>query len=182
MAIDVRASDGRPVPRERPASAGPDRLPGHPSGVRLEVDGTLFDLLHFPDAGERLVVHAHIGRDSAEVDAERMHAALVVNQELARAHAGMYAIGSEGRLVFVTADSLRSATAPTLIADTGPDMASRPKPETVLRCVDLLTSLQPVAKNTAAGKAFSDLRKDMTAFVRLYDEPTAFQMRFAESP
>ena len=117
--------------RERFISLGEDicKLRGQPAvtiindpdkylSLETGIDGVAFEVLHFPDAMERLVVHCRIGLTSntAAHDFDVLERALLTNMPLALSHTGMFALDTDtDELVYSTAESLRNLSAEQLM-------------------------------------------------------------------
>ncbi|RYF73848.1 MAG: hypothetical protein EOO22_08205 [Comamonadaceae bacterium] len=115
LAEDLCRECGQPLPTIIDASA--ERL-----RFGLEAEGMRFDLLHFADAADRMIVQAKLDRgggsgNDAGFEVHRLDAALIVNGALAQSHLGMLAIEGDDDLVYVTAQSLHELSAEGLIAE-----------------------------------------------------------------
>ena len=83
--------------------------------LEVSVEGQNFEILHFPEDHERLVVHCRVSRAQS---LDILKSSLATNLQLARLHAGMFTLDPDTEtLVYSTFQSLRGLTAEQLLQD-----------------------------------------------------------------
>lgn len=103
--------------RGQPAVAIVDD-PDNYLSMEIPMEGQDFEILHFPEAPERLVVHCRMGAVASARRLDILKSSLAMNSHLARSHAGMFAVDPEtDTLVYSTFQSLRELTAEQLVEE-----------------------------------------------------------------
>lgn len=84
--------------------------------MSVAVDGTAFDVLHFPEDPERLVVHCKVGAVPKTHHTDVLKNSLATNMHLAWSHTGMFALDTDSdELIYSTFEPLHGLTAEQLM-------------------------------------------------------------------